>query len=359
MNHVTGHRLAAVLGVVLGLLALPPARAAADGANSAVVIMYHRFGEDKYPSTNIRLEQIDAHIRELTNGKYTVWPVRKIVETLRAGERLPDRTVGISIDDGFVSVATEAWPRFRKAGLPFTLFTATDYHDQPIRGYLAWDQIREMAKDPLVDFGHHSASHAHMADGSADAARAEIDKAFKAWEEKTGRRPVLFAYPFGEAGGGIIDIVREAGFAAAFGQHSGAIGPDLFKSDTERFYLPRFAFNENWGGEKRFRQTVNAVALPIADITPDDPLVAAPNPPAVGFTLARPVGNIGNIVCHSSHQGTGKIERLGESRIEVRYDKPFPKGRTRVNCTLPAPKDMDKNGGDGRWYWFGRQFYVR
>ncbi len=344
-------RLAAVLGFVLGLVPGLLAPATVRAADSAVIIMYHRFGEGKYPSTNITLDQIDDHIRELTSGPYTVWPLRRIVETLRAGGPLPDRTVGISIDDGFVSVAAEAWPRFKKAGLPFTLFTATDYHDQPIQGYLTWDQIREMARDPLVDFGHHSASHPHMADVPAETNRAEIEKAFKAWEEKIGRRPVLFAYPFGEASGQAIAAVREAGVLAAFGQHSGAFGPEMMKSGSERFYLPRFAFNENWGEAKRFRQTVNAVALPLADITPADPLVAAPNPPAFGFTLARPVAGLERIVCHSSHEGVGKIERLGETRVEVRFAAPFPKGRTRVNCTLPA--------GGGRWYWFGRQFYVR
>jgi hypothetical protein len=44
------------------------------------------------------------------------------------------------------------------------------------------------------------------------------------------------------------------------------------------------------------------------------------------------------------------VERLGDNRIEVRFMKPLPKSRTRLNCTLPA--------GEGRWYWFGYQFYV-
>lgn len=326
-------------------------RDGARAADSAVIVMYHRFGEEKYPSTNTTLAQLEDHVGELASGRYAVLPVRKIVEDLQAGRPLPDRAVGISIDDGFVSVFAEAWPRFKKAGLPFTLFTATDYHHQPIRGYMSWDQIRELAKDPLVDIGHHSASHLHMADASAAAVRADLEKATKVWEEKIGRRPALFAYPFGEAGLETIEAVKQAGFAAAFGQHSGAIGPDLAKNPVEKFYLPRFAFNEQWGEAKRFRQTVNAVALPIAELTPADPLVARPNPPAFGFTLARPVKGIERIVCHASHEGVGKIERLGEARVEVRFANPFPKGRTRINCTLPA--------GEGRWHWFGRQFYVK
>ena len=42
--------------------------AAMDGptgdATSSVIFMYHRFGEDQYPSTNIKLDQFKAHIKE-------------------------------------------------------------------------------------------------------------------------------------------------------------------------------------------------------------------------------------------------------------------------------------------------------
>ena len=98
-------------------------------ADSAVILMYHRFGETQFPSTNIRLEQLNAHINELKRGPYTVLPVAEIVSRIKSGKPLPDRTVGITVDDGFKSVYEEAWPRFEKANLPFTVF----YFHGPIR----------------------------------------------------------------------------------------------------------------------------------------------------------------------------------------------------------------------------------
>ena len=35
--------------------------------SSAAVFMYHRFGEANYPSTNIRIEQFKAHLKEIQN----------------------------------------------------------------------------------------------------------------------------------------------------------------------------------------------------------------------------------------------------------------------------------------------------
>ena len=82
--------------------------------NGAAVIMYHRFGEALYPSTNIRLEQFEAHIAELTSGPYTVLPLPEIVAALAEGRALPERSVGISIDDAFLSIYREAWWRGRR-----------------------------------------------------------------------------------------------------------------------------------------------------------------------------------------------------------------------------------------------------
>ena len=129
--------------------------------NSIVVLMYHRFGEDKYPSTNVRLEQLDAQIKELTSGRYNVLPLPEIIRALRAGEVLPDRTVGISVDDAFRSVHDNAWPRFKAAGLPFTVFVATDNVDRNNPDFMSWDQIKALHEDG-VTIAAHSLSHGHL-----------------------------------------------------------------------------------------------------------------------------------------------------------------------------------------------------
>ena len=112
----------------------------AIAAESAVILMYHRFGESQFPSTNIRLEQLDAHIQELKSGPYTVLPVVEIVSKIKSGTPLPDRTVGITVDDGFKSVYQEAWPRFKRANLPFTVFVSTDPFDENRASHLTWDE---------------------------------------------------------------------------------------------------------------------------------------------------------------------------------------------------------------------------
>lgn len=334
-------------GALLGAFIVFAAALPAVGGTSAVVLMYHRFGESHFPSTSITLEQFDSHIAELRSGGYSVLPVPEIVAALREGRDLPDRSVGITIDDAYLSVYTEAWPRLRKAGFPFTLFVATDDVDHAdgsrSSGYMAWDQLRDLARAGVA-IGSQTATHPHMPTNTEDENRAELDRSNDRFVAELGARPALFAYPYGEASLAVAGVVAEKGFSAAFGQHSGVAG-----SARELYYLPRFALNENYGDIERFRLIVNTLPLPVSDVTPADPMIRANNPPAIGFTVAGDVGDLSRLTCFVSPD-MATIERLGDARIEVRITHHLPKGRTRLNCTMPA--------ADGRWRWYGRQFVV-
>lgn len=335
-------RAAAVFALALAGLA-PAGPSTAEESVSAAIVMYHRFGEPERPSTNILLEQFESQIEELTSGSYAVLPLPEIVEAFRAGAPLPDRTVGITIDDAYLSVYLEAWPRLRAAGLPFTLFVATGPVDEGYADFMSWDQIRELA-DAGVTIGHHTVSHLHMAGVAAELARQEIAFANERFEAELGFRPTLFAYPYGEYGLALRDLVAESGFLAGFGQQSGTAhaGADILA-------LPRFPLNERFGDMDRFRLIANALALPTDAITPRDPLLSE-NPPSFGFTVEPWVPGLDALACYESTGTRPSVERLGENRFEVRFAHPFPRGRGRVNCTAPGP--------DGRWRWFGLQFYV-
>lgn len=327
----------------LGVGTAEAAEPAAD--NGAVILLYHRFGEDDFPSTNVRLAQFEAHIQELTSGAYHVLPLPEIIAALAEGRPLPARTVGISIDDAFRSVYTEAWPRLRAAGLPFTLFAATDMLDGRRPGYMKWSELREMSADSNVTLGHHGHGHGHMPESSDTANRADIATATASFEKNLGFTPTLFAYPYGEYGLAQRTLAVAAGFAAAFGQQSGAIA-----RSSDRFALPRFPFNEAYSDLDRFRLVVNSLPLPAVDITPADPLVTGDrNPPSYGFSIVEGFGSSAGLNCFASKNDV-TLEMLGDQRVEIRLARPFPPGRNRINCTQLGP--------DKRWRWHGAQFYV-
>ena len=135
------------------------------------------------------------------------------------------------------------------------------------------------------------------------------------------------------------------GFVAAFGQHSGVAHKSL-----GLYELPRFAMNEKYGDMNRFLLAVNALPMPIFDLSPKDPVIST-NPPSYGFTLSKKIEPKNAIRCFANNGLKADTRRLGQNRIEVRLNGPFLKGRGRINCTMAGNKN--------RWRWLGRQFIIK
>jgi peptidoglycan/xylan/chitin deacetylase (PgdA/CDA1 family) len=319
-------------------------RSTALAGDSAVILMYHRFGETDHAQTNITIEQFEWHLAELENSKYTVLPIPEILRKLKAGTSLPERTIGISIDDAFLSVFTEAFPRLKQRSLPFTLFIATQPVDLKLPDYMNWDQIREL-RDAGVTIGSQTHTHLHMAQRSPADSSKDVKTANERFVAELGQAPKLMAYPYGEAGLASMTVVRDLGFEFAFGQHSGVL-----HKNSPPYFLPRFGFNEEFGSKARFRLIANALPLPVHEVAPRNPLVVE-NPPAFGFTIDSSIAELSQLSCYHSQQGKVGLERLGSHRIEVRFPRAFETGRSRLNCTLPGPEN--------RWRWYGRQFYTK
>ena len=314
-----------------------------DGVSYASVIMYHRFGEDRYPSTNTTIEQLEAHIAYLQDGNYNIMPLQEIIYRFQSGQTVPDKTVAITIDDAYLSVYETGWPYFKDANFPITLFVATGPIDRGLRGYMNWDQLRELQAQG-VTIGSQTTTHPHMHRISIDQVKEELATSNERFINELGLRPDLFAYPYGEYNLNVIEAVKEAGFIAAFGQNSG-----IMHKDDLMFELPRFAFNETYGDIKRLALAANGLPLKVTQITPAD-MVITQNPPFYGFTLDEDMEPKKQLRCFSSRYGKLDVSLIGQ-RAEIRLPGPLDGPRFRINCTMPAR--------DGRWRWFGRQFLTR
>ncbi len=329
-------------GLVLTAAVLPQASVAA-GVSGAVIFSYSRFGDDRLPGASIRLDQFEDHLDQLKDGDYTVLPLPVVVEALRTGAALPDKTVAITIDDASQSVYRDAWPRLKAAGLPFTLFVATDSVDSGVSGAMSWAQLRELSSAGAT-IGALPATAQSMAGRSIQEIQGDLARVRERFKAELGLMPALFAYPRGEYSLAVRKQIELAGYRGAFGQQSGVAyaGADIFA-------LPRFVMNDASGTTDRFELAADALPLPVSDITPADPVLSR-NPPLLGFTVPDGIGNLDQLACFASGQGRAILERLGSNRVEVRIADPFPPGRARVNCTLPAE--------DERWRWFGVQFFI-
>lgn len=320
-----------------------------SSSTEAVVFMYHRFGEDKFPSTNIRIDQFDKQLEFLTSGGFNVLPLEQIVKALESGEELPDKTIAITIDDAYRSVYEVAYPRLTKLKFPFTVFIAPKTVDDGISAYMSWQQIREMSAKG-VTFANHSLNHDYLVrlkDGEsrqdwARRIRSDLEQAQHRLQQELGKAPFLFAYPYGEFNLDLINIVKELGYKA-FGQHSGAIGP---LSNLQA--LPRFPVAEAFADMDTFKTKALSRAMPVVKQEPLNSETSEPNP-LLAITLGQVDGDLSRLSCYFGSEPMVITWEVPSETFSVRSEKPLPPGRSRYNCTIP-----DQSGA--RFYWYSHQW---
>ena len=82
--------------------------------------------------------------------------------------------------------------------------------------YLTWDQIRELDREPLVEFGAHTVTHPVLSRAWPHGAWREIYDSKREIENQLGHRISSFAYPYGHTSPLVTSMVRFAGFDRAF-----------------------------------------------------------------------------------------------------------------------------------------------
>jgi len=257
----------------------------------ATVFIYHRFGEDIYPTTSVPVDSFRKQMEYLREGGFRVVPLQEIVDAVKNRKLIPDKTVAITIDDGYSSTYTVAWPVLKKYGYPFTVFLYLRAVDKDYRNILTWKQIREMAAAG-VDFQSHSYGHERF--GSRP--QGFDDEAYKAWvkqdfavsnalfEKNLQRKPKMLAFPYGEYNSIVLAVAGEVGYEATFSQDPGAISAD---SDIRS--LPREPIlGSEWSTLKHFKEVLERKDLPIIDLQPDLSPAVNPAPKRFGARLLYP-----------------------------------------------------------------------
>ncbi len=304
--------------------------------------MYHRFNESKYPSTNIQMEIFNDQMEIIQNSGYNFYNPNKFKENFNIPKQ--QKKILITIDDAFQSFYLEAWPYLKKNRIPFILFISTEPLGK--KGYMTWDQIKEIEAEEFVFIGHHSHTHGYLIDETNDQFVKDIEQANKIFLDKLGYIPSLFSYPFGEYSKFMRDYIAQ-NFEFAFGQHSGVI--DINK---DRFELPRFPINENYGDLKRFRSIINSFPLEYEQLFPlEKKLTKENNPPQFKVKFFKEQKNIENINCYSNELDKWEKSNTNISNqiLTIKFRGSFNPRRGRINCSL---------NDNGKWRWFGIQFPI-
>ena len=310
-----------------------------------ISLMYHRFEENKYPSTNIRINDFKEHLKIIEESKIKFINPKDFENELKNNKL--QRKILLTIDDGFLSFYEKAWPILRDKKIPFILFVST--REVGAFNYMTWEQIKQISKEDFVEIGNHSHTHEYLADEDNELIKKDINKSMTIFRKNLGRNSIFFSYPFGEYSNDFKNIIKNFGFKYAFGQHSGVM------DETKDFYeLPRYPINEKYGEIKRFKSLTKTLPFKYKKIYPEEKyLLQNKNPPIVKIQFYDNIKNLQNVGCFSNEgnkwrQSDIKFENYNTLIINIA--EKFVGERGRINCSLRDPS--------GLWRWLGVQFVV-
>ena len=258
------------------------------------------------------------------------------------------RKVLITIDDGYQSFYKNAWPILKKSEIPFILFVST--REVGKKGYMSWEDIREINKYDFVEIGNHSHSHDYLIDFTEVDIKDDLKKSISIFKDQLGKNSIFFSYPFGEYSSALKDIVIDLGFKYAFGQHSGVV--DYTKNFFE---MPRFPINEKYGEIERFKTILKTLPFPFESILPENRYISDKNnPPNVNIKFYENIKNLKNINCFSNEEDkwrNSNINFIDKYNLKINLDGKFVTERGRINCSLRET--------NGFYRWLGVQFVVK
>ena len=310
-----------------------------------ISIMYHRFDESKYPSTNIQMEVFKKQLDIIENEGIKFIHPKDFKKSLYENKK--DRKILFTVDDGLLSFYKNAWPILKEKEIPFILFVNT--REVGSFNYMTWEQILELHNSKNVEIGNHSHSHEYLVDENPDFIKKDILKSIEIFRNKLGKNSDFFSYPFGEYSLDFKKIIKDLGFSYAFGQHSGVID-----ETKDLFELPRFPINEKYGEIKRFNTLMKTLPLKYKSISPEDRyLLQAKNPPKVIIEFHKDIKNLKQINCFSNEGnkwGNSKIFFVEDNTLEIEIAEKFVGERGRINCSLKE--------SNGFWRWLGVQYVV-
>jgi len=305
-------------------------------------LMYHRFNESEYPSTNIQMDVFKQQIKIIRDSKYNFYDPKDLEKNFHITK--VEKKILITIDDAFSSFYKIAWPYLKEEKIPFILFVSTAAIGKS--GYMTWDQIKELERENIVYIGNHSHTHDYLVDLKNDTFVKDINTASSIFIKNLGYNPIFFSYPFGEYSNLIKKQITK-NFKFSFGQHSGVI--DINK---DRYELPRFPINEKYGDLKRFQFLIDLQPLQYKALYPEDKYLTKNNPPNFSVEFFDIQRNLDNINCFSDEGDQwekAKID-INKNILNIDFRGKFLFRRGRINCSL---------NDDGIWRWFGIQFSVK
>lgn len=214
------------------------------------IVMYHSV----HSVSALHSVSPEAFLRHITFIKenYALCALGEI-ERFLLDENDQERKVVITFDDAYTNFIESAFPILKRLNVPCTMFVPTGYiggwnewdvmrNAAPSRRIMGADQLRDLAKEGLVEFGSHTVDHVRLGSLPRQEMWRQAVESKQRLEDVLGRSVASFCYPYGQLG----DYSAETTEIVAAARYERAVISrwSTLNSYRERMTLRRICFEE-------------------------------------------------------------------------------------------------------------------
>jgi poly-beta-1,6-N-acetyl-D-glucosamine N-deacetylase len=217
--------------------------------------MYHDVIAEKKVFFDLTPQELEADFALIKAKGLTPITLAKAIEHLQTGVPLPEKPILLTFDDGYAGHYQYVYPLLQKYGYPAVFSVYTNKMDSNIgRAGISWQQLKEMAVNPLVTIAAHSVSHPKdLRTLSKPQLRQEIIEAKQILEQKLEITIDYYTYPEGKSNQQVEQMVAQAGYQAALSmndldEHFAGESPNLLTLGRFGQSSLEQVLDRAWGG---------------------------------------------------------------------------------------------------------------
>ena len=191
------------------------------GYQTVPVLSYYRLSKNKPSKMAITRDDFKAQMKYLKDNDYHVITLDQLLGFIDYQEQIPEKSVAITFDDGWISIYDIAVPILKEYGFPATIFIYTDF----VGGgkAMSWKHIKELSEAGF-DIQCQTKTHRNLTvlknkesfKQYFNSLEMEISYPKKLIKEKLNKECNCLAYPYGKTNNLVIAMLKKHGYRAAF-----------------------------------------------------------------------------------------------------------------------------------------------
>ena len=213
------------------------------------ILMYHRIGHRPGDKNTVSPERFELQLQYLEDHGYQSIGLTEWHRKVMAGEKISEKSVILTFDDGYRDNWELAMPLLSRYGFSATVFMVSDL----VGGTNLWErnesrQNAEMMKlehlrewlDAGFEVGSHGVSHRRVTTLNPEELEEEVTKSKKDLEDLLGVDIKFFCYPNGNFNAAAVEALKKAGYLGSVAIYEGA----SWQEPVEWFALPRLRVSD-------------------------------------------------------------------------------------------------------------------